>query len=82
MWGRVENSKEWLCQYLRTGQLFKSGPAAFHEYVWHGELEEVDDIELQFCRVIFFLSEYKIQKIKLFTIWDIYNNDWDNELVR
>lgn len=58
---RQGNRKELLCQYLRTGQLFKSDPATIHEYVWHGELKEADDIEQQFCRFlwVFFLSVYK-----------------------
>lgn len=56
MWSRVKNRKELLCQYLRTGQLFKPGPAMFHEYVWHGELKEVDDTELQFCSIFFFFA--------------------------
>lgn len=53
MWGRVENRKQFLCQYLRTGQLFKSGPATIHEYVWDSELKEVDDTELKFSRIFF-----------------------------
>lgn len=56
MWGRVENRKELLCQHLRTEQLFKSGPATSPEYVWHSELKEVDDTELQFSGFFFCLD--------------------------
>lgn len=62
MWARVENRKELLCQYLRTGQLFKSGPATSPEYVWHNELKEVDDTELQFSRVFFFCLDIRFTK--------------------
>lgn len=54
---------------MRTGQLFKTGPASFHEYTWHGELKcqkEGDDDEPLFHGMIL-LSEHKISKIKLFT---------------
>ena len=71
MWDRKENRKGLLCQYLRTGQLFKPGPASFHEYNWRGELKcqkEGDDAELHFCGMIF-LSEHKISIIKIFTRW-------------
>lgn len=71
MWGRVDNRKELLCQYLRTGQLFKSGPATSPEYVWHSELKEVDGTELQFSGGFFSVWIWDFKKIKLFTMWDL-----------
>lgn len=77
MWGRMENRKELLCQYLRTGQLFKSGPATSLEYVWYSEMKEVDETELQFCRVFFSVW---IQDLKSQTFYNMklrYSNVWD-----